>query len=374
MKRKHDIYIIPFLLVTAIIVTALYPHNIEYTLGVVGKLLPRRDISVYRTADGVISVVNTDHIEGVEKSNFVSELLRGDTVEFRLGSSIVPGNNVSAGDTLCWIDSHEIIRELDSLEGELLIEKAALEVLLVGEKSSVIDEARSNLEAIRENVNELSRIAERQKELQGSGFLTYQEYELTLSQLEIGRNELKRAEAQLATVQTGSKQEEVNLAKAKINHIEQQINNLREKLSRMTVILPFSGQVVDNTSGSIASGSGTVVAGSNTMNEGYIATVCDQSMLCVIMQVKIKNIPYIKLNQKVELAVEGADQPLHGIVTSIGNMAQVMHDEQTVQVTATLDPGDYDVPVGMICMCDIYLEPVTLFEYFKRSINTVFNR
>ena len=285
MNRKRDIFIIPFLLVTAIVVTALYPHKIEYTLGVVGKLLPKRDISVYRTADGVISVVNTDHIQGIEKSNYVSELVRGDTVEFHLGTSIVPGNNVTAGDTLCWIDSYEIVRELDSLEGELLIEKAALEVLLVGEKSSVIDEARSNLEAIRENVKELSRIAERQKELHGSGFLTYQEYELTLSQLEIGRSELKRAEAQLETVRTGSKQEEINLARAKISHFERQISSLHEKLSRMTVILPFSGKVMDSTSSTIASGAGTVVAANNTMNEGYIATVCDQSLLCAIMPV-----------------------------------------------------------------------------------------
>lgn len=374
MTKKQDIYIVFILLTAACAIVAFYPHKIDYTLQVVGKLLPQRDISVYRTADGVISVVTTNHIHGVETSNFVSELVRGDAVKFQLGNTIIPGKIVSAGDTLCRIDSHEIVSEINDLESELLIEKATLAMIIAGEKTSVIDEARSNLDAAREQVNELTRIAERQKELQGSGFLTYQEYELTLSQLKIAQSEVRSAEAQLATVQTGSKQEEINLTKARINRIEHQIDNLKEKLARMTVIVPFSGLVVDNMSSSIVSGSGTKTTGNNAMNEGYIATVCDQSMLCVIMQVKVKNIPYISRNQKIEIAVEGVEKPVPGAITSIGNVAQVMRDEQTVQVTATLEPGDYDIPVGMICICDIFLEPVTLFEYCKRSINTVFNR
>ena len=77
--------------------------------------------------------------------------------------------------------------------------------------------------------------------------------------------------------------------------------NLKEKLARMTVIVPFLGLVVDNMSSSIVSGSGTKTTGNNAMNEGYIATVCDQSMMCVILQVKVKNIPYIRTNQKIEL-------------------------------------------------------------------------
>jgi len=356
LNKKANILFLTVIIVTVLSTVLFYPGKIPYKLEVIGKILPHRDVAVNRGVDGLISVSVNDNLSGTLESSFVTELQRGDAVTFRFHRSIVPGADIAAGDTICLIDSHEIERELVRLRGELDIEKASLRLARTGEKESVIDESRKILESAKEELSEHERILERRKKLYEAGILPYQDYEMTLSRLALYRIEVRKAEAQLETVQTGVKPEEIDLIISRISGIERDIAALTERLSRFTITSPFPGTVLD------------------TSTDGSVVTIGDMSQLCVIMPIKLKNRSYIKKDQPVEFTIEGVGETLHGSIRSLGNVVRITRAEQTLMATAILDGNGHGLLAGTITKCDILLEPVTLLEYCTRTINTVFNR
>ena len=354
-KRSNIIIAVSFIIAITIFVI-YYPYKIQYDLEVAGKILPSEEMHVTCSIDGIISAVVTDNIRGLETSTFVTELERGDIVSLAYNTAIQTGSAIASGDTICWIQSQLAENELTSLQGDLAVERASLDIARTGQKESIIDEANRDLEAARELLTEQRNIVERQQNLLSQNLIPYQEYEQSMSQLTLYELAVEKAQSRLVTVQTGTTPQEIGLIEARIAAIQSEIDALSRKISRFHIVAPFTGTVLDP---------GT---------EANVVTVGNLSHMCVIIPIKLKNVPYIHQNQQVEYIVEGIAEPLHGEILNIGNVAGVTRDVQTVIATASIQLAGETLPVATIVRCNIRLEPVTLLEYCFRSVNTTFNR
>ena len=111
-------------------------------------------------------------------------------------------------------------------EEEFISKTQLKRIAETGEKESIVEESKNNLEQARAQVEEQKKIVERQKNLYETEFFPYQDYEISLSTLKVLEINVEIAESQLVTVQTGVKQEEINMISTQITALEKEIEAL----------------------------------------------------------------------------------------------------------------------------------------------------
>lgn len=351
MKRY---LLIGFTILAGVIVILFYPGKFPYSLEVVGKIFPHKQWVVTQSFNGVLTAVLRDNIQGKIDSYFVTEVERGDPVRFNIHRSIVTGVYVAKGDTIGWIDSNELERQLVQLNRELRSQKALLRVASTGEKESMVLEAERVLEHARETYDEHRKIVARLEKLSGSGLVPYQDYEIALSTQNLFKINIEIADAQLQSVQTGLKQEEIEMISSQITSLEEEIDTLLERSENYTLTSPLSGVVFETTPGDT------------------LVNIGDTSSYTVIIPLKLKSRNYVNLQQKVKYNIEGINTSLSGNILKLGNVVHILNGEQVLLATASLNAESKNLLNGIITRCSIVCEPLTLREHFVRSVTSVF--
>ena len=350
---KRYIFIgIPILVV--VIVILFYPGKYPYSLEVVGKIFPHKEWIITRSPNGILTSVLRDNTMGKFDSYFVTEFERGNPVSLNIHRSIVPGTYVAKGDTIGWIDSNEIERQIAELNGLLQSQKALLLVVSTGEKESMVLEAKRVLEHARETYDEHQKIVARLEKLSGSGFVPYQDYEIALSTQNLFMINIGIAEAQLKSVQSGLKQEEIEMVSSRITSLEEEIDTLLERNEKYTLTSPLSGVVFETTPGDT------------------LVNIGDTSSYIVIIPVKLKSRNLINPVQKVKYTIEGFSDSFYGEILQLGNVVHILNGEQVLLVTASLIVQNQNLSKGTMTRCSIVCEPVTPRETLLRSVFSVF--
>ncbi len=348
---------ISLIIVTIIILFILfYPGKIPNSIEAVGRIMPCRELIINRGRDGLIMATLRNNVQGTVETYSVTQFERGDPVKFRLNRFISSGTHVSAGDTVGWIDSGEIERQLVELEGELKTQKALLYMAETGEKESLIQEAEKRLDHALEQVEEQRKIVERIKNLFETKFVPEQDYEIAQSTLRLFELNIEIAEAQLQTMQSGTKKEEVDMISSQINAIEKDIDALSKKYKQYTITSPISGTVFE-----ISSADTLLIIGDTT---SYL----------VIMPLQVKNRKYINNQQDIKVTVEGLGIPLHGRIVKRGNVVHVLNGNQVFIAIARLSTDNHDLLPGMFTKCSIICEPLRPREYLIRKVKSLFGR
>ena len=143
----------------------------------------------------------------------------------------------------------------------------------------MILEAERVLEHARETFDEHQKIVARLEKLSGSGFVPYQDYEIALSTRNLFMINIEIAEAQLKSVQTGLKQEEVEMISSQITSLEEEIDTLLERSENYTLTSPLSGVVFETSPGDT------------------LVSIGDTSSYTVIIPLKLKNRNYVNPQQ-----------------------------------------------------------------------------
>ena len=352
MKRYLLIWIT---ILAGVIVILFYPGKFPYSLEVAGKILPHKQWVVTQSLNGVLTAILRNNEQGKIDSYFVTESERGDPVSLNIHRSIVPGTYVAKGDTIGWIDSNELERQIAQLNGELQSQKALLNVASTGEKESMVLEAERVLEHARETFDEHRKIVARLEKLSGSGFVPYQDYEIALSTQNLFMINIGIAEVQLQSVQTGLKQEEIEMISTQITSLEEEIDTLLERSENYTLISPLSGVVFETSLGDT------------------LVTIGDTSSYTVIIPLKLKSRNYVNLQQKVKYKIEGINTSFYGEILKLGNVAHILlNGEQVLLAIASLDAQSKDLLIGTMVKCSIVCEPLTPREHLVRSVTSVF--
>jgi len=345
------------IIVTIIILfILLYPGKIPNSIEAIGRIMPCREWIITRGRDGLLMATLRNHVQGTVETYSVTQFERGDPVKFSFNRFINSGTHVSAGDTVGWIDSSEIERQLVQLEGELKTQRALLSMAETGEKESLIQEAEKRLEHAREQVEEQQKIVKRTKNLFETNFLPEQDYEIAKSTLRLFELNIEIAEAQLQTVQSGTKKEEIDMISSQINAFEKDIDALSNKYKQYNITSPLSGTVFE-----ISSGDTLLIIG-------------DTSSYLVTIPLQVKNRKYISNRQDVKVDIEGLGIPLYGRIVKRGNVVHVLNGNQVFIAIARLSTDNHDLLPGMFGKCSVICEPLRPREYIIRQVKSLFGR
>ena len=349
-------YISLIIIAAVILVILLYPGKIPNSIEAVGRITPYREWIINRGRDGLLMATLRNNVHGTVETYSVTQFERGDPVKFRFNRFINSGTQVSIGDTVGWIDSSEIERQLVQLEGELKTQRALLHMAETGEKESLIQEAEKRLEHAHEQVEEQRKIVERTKNLFETNFVPEQDYEIAKSTLRLFELNIEIAKAQLQTMQSGTKKEEIDMISSQINAFEKDIDALSNKYKQYTITSPLSGTVFE-----ISSADTLLIIGDTT---SYL----------VMMPLQVKNRKYISSRQDVKVDIEGLDMSLYGRIVKCGNVVHVLRGNQVFIAIARLSTVNSDLLPGMFGKCSVICEPLRPREYLMRQVKSLFGR
>ena len=319
-------------------------------------ILPYREWVLSGCNEGQLTATLRDNIAGTGEVSFFTQFIRGDAVRFRLHPSVQPGFYVNKGDTIGWIESRETELQLVQLNGELLSQKAFLTQAKSGEKESVIQEAQNRLEHAIEQVEEQKLIVKRTEDLYKTNFVPFQDYEIARNTLRLYEINVAIAQSQLLSVQTGVKQEEIEMISTQIANLEHEIDTLLDRLKDYTITCPITGLSFE------------------TFSADTLIVIGDVSRYAVKIPINLRIRDHVNQHQKVDFEIQGYNNLFHGSIQKIGNVATILRDEQVFVVTASMETNGQDPLAFTITRCSVICEPITLYEYLFRSINSVFNR
>ncbi|MBN1446423.1 MAG: hypothetical protein JXA28_00730 [Bacteroidetes bacterium] len=219
------------------------PIRIPHAVSVYSRLLPQREWVLLRGSGGQIVSVLRNNLSGVVEDYSVTEPERGDAMQFLLASGVSDQRIIEKGDTIGWVLSPELARELTALEGALCVAEAGVTVARSGEKPELVAEAQSALAQAEAAYEEQLHLYARQEELHRRQIISEEEWQASGDRLAVLQAGMDVAKARLAAVSSGLKPEDIRQREQVVSALENEIAALRRRLSRFIHVAPFSGVV-----------------------------------------------------------------------------------------------------------------------------------
>ena len=322
------------------------PYNISFP----GKLLTSYEWVVYKGNNGQLITQLNDRRTGIVKNYSIREFERGDDVSFSTIQNLYFGSGVNQYDTLGYIYSNEIQRQIILLEGQLKITKAKLDLNLAGEKESIVNEAQDNLSYQKRKAEEQRKILARKKALYNSNLISQQEYEIAEGTAALNDIEISIAESQLKSAQTGTKNQQIDLVKQQINAYENEIGVWKSRLMDNKLVSPISGMVTHMSIGDT------------------LFVVSDTSSYIVLVPIKLQEKQFVKFNDMVEIELPFDEGNAEAKLMVIGNSVHYIARSPVVYGTAFVKSNEKELLPGMLVKCSIDCGSISIFEHFKRMM------
>ena len=338
----------------AVVVLVFVPIRIPRDATVYGRVLPAREWVLVRTAGGQLQALLRGNETGAIEEYTVAEPLRGDAMQFQRAPAVAEMHAVAKGDTLGWVFSPELARQLTELEGTLDVARATLAAARSGEKPALVEEARALLARARASWEEQKNLHARQKELHEREIISAQEYQLSADRLAVLRAGVEAAEAQLAAATSGLKAEDVRERERAVAALEADIAALRTRLSSHTYVAPISGTLHGGFTG-----------------DTLLALRDSETLL--LLPVGVDDCAQLRDGAPVTFEVPGTG--LHGSA----RIRRVHHDVQYLQgapvcfVVAEIADGEGDIHAGLIARAAVPCRTLTLREYLGRLWRGLFH-
>jgi len=349
MSKKN--YIITGAFIFVLIVILLLPVTVPMSIEVPCKISPASKWVVELGNDGNVSTTLHNARSGSMENYFSAVPERGDSYTFKLTKN--PANNwVEKGDTIGLIHSNLLSQEYTALTGRLKTSQATLNVLTSGEKESLVKHAQQQLNAALENEQYLNKIYERKNQLFEKKLISFEENELFRSQAKQGEIDVAVKTAYLESIQTGGKQEQINLVRNEIKAIEREIKVLNEKLESYIIVSPIKGKVNSYNSAD------TILTVSSPNNILFIPVGWKyQSLLNVGLPVQIETV---------------TGETVNFSVLKIANEIQQFNGEQVLTLIASAGQKTIGLPENLWTTCTLSLGEVTLLEFIKWKLSQTY--
>lgn len=340
-------YIIFGSIIILISIVFLLPIKIPHSITVHGKILPSREWIVSKS-DGILITMLSDNKTGINRNYAVSEFVRGDAIQFVVDNDLVSGKAVSVNDTVGAIYSNEISRMISELDGELETARKTLEMYTSGEKEGIVEEVESRLAYMKKQAEENRKLFERKKAQFEKNVISAEEYELYKGTSELSDINVVMTEAQLKSVQTGVKPQEINYVRSQITSLQRQLDILNQRNNNYTLTSQVTG-----IARRIASGDTLLIISDTTEYIAYMPVRWEDRDLLFTGQDVYITIPSGRLTPEARmLRVEHAVYNING--------------KQVFMATAVVNKNTEELMPGLMVECKIDCDPVTPLEYVKR--------
>jgi len=345
-------------LLIIIVVVRFLPIQFPYKITSAGKILPAKSWIVSKGNSGQLISFLHNMEKGIVDNYSVKEFERGDDIHLLLNADIRIGKTINEKDTVGFIYSNEIEKQIALLTSELNITKSSLDFNLTGEKESVIREAEENLKFYISQADVQKKILTRQKALREKNLISQEEYELTLNQVELNDISIAIAKAKLESVSTGAKKEQIELINSQIKSLQKQIEVLQKRYNSYHLTSPIDGVV------------STLISGDT------LFTISDNNKFVVMIPVKMNEIEFIKSDSEIEIRLPLSAEMLNGKIIFIDYSTHNLSGEQVIFAMASIETGEQSAMLnhnrlasGLMVECKIDGGSAGVYEHLKRFMN-----
>jgi hypothetical protein len=337
--------------IAGIVLLLLLPISVPMSINVPCKINPAKIWIVQLGNDGNVATTLYNSLSGSMDNYFSAVPERGDSYVFKLTKN-PSANWVEKGDTIGIIRSNLLSQQLAALNGRLKTSRSNLNVLMTGEKESLIKQARQQLNAAIENAEYSKKLFDRKKELFDKDLISYEENELYRTQAKQAEIDVAAKRAYLESIETGGKQEQINLVRNEINAIEQELNVVHDKIKSFIIVTPIEGNVNSYNSAD------TVLTVSSSDNVLFIPIAWRYHTLLVE-------------GMDVSLNIPGGENVNYS-VSRITNDIQRFNNEQVLTLIATTKEKDIFLPENLWTTCSLYFGDVSLWEFIKWKLSQTY--
>lgn len=338
-------------------------NNFELTYSLSSKAIihPIEEWTLSRSETGNLINSLKDYRHNSIKEYSVTEFQRGDHANFFIIPEILEKDYLRKGDTVGMMISQFEKRNIIELQGQLLSQRKLLEVYSSGEKPENIEIAKERKILAEQELEIQERITERNRVLYERAYISEEEYELSLNEYYIKKQNFLIAESTFNALSAGAKKEEIEYVEANIESIVAQIQQLDNMVDNFTIVCPINGKLIRDQKAVI----------------GYdaILRVADLTKLVLLIPIDTYNIPNLFLGQEVEFNDSSGKISYTAEIVSFDNSAQMLNGKQKIFVTAiTHDlPENHKIYPNMLVDVTIESETISLVTYISRLINEIYN-
>lgn len=341
------------LVLVLVLIIVFVPFRIPRDATVYGRVMARREWVLVRGAGGQLQALLRGNETGAVEEYAVTEPLRGDAMQFVLASAVAGGGSVDAGDTLGWVISPELARQLTALEGTLEVSRAALASARSGEKPALVAQARALLAQAQASLEEHRHQHARRKELNEKKIVSDQEYQLSLDRLDVLRAGVDASEAQLAAVRSGLKAEDVMQREREVAALDAEIAALRARLGSHTYVAPIAG---------------TLRGG---FSEDTLLTVQEAGRM-LLLPVQVDDCARMRRDTPVTFIVPGAGLRGTAQIQFVRNDVMYLQGKPMCFVIARVS-GEAELQPGLIVRADVSCHSLSPGEYLERLWHEMFH-
>lgn len=333
----------------------MLPIKYPTSLSSKGKILPSKSWILAKTTDGRLITNLTDNKTGINKEFSVTQFQRGDAVQFKLNVELLLARQIDKGDTIGYVISNEIEKDIERLKGELETARASLIVQQSSEKESIIEAEKSKLEFARKELEEQTKIYNRKKKLFEKDLIAEQEFEADEARYELAKINIDIAEQRLRSVQSGAKQEEIKFVESQIIAIEKEIGVLQKRFESNNITSPINGIV------------------NRTFSSDTLVLINDTSECIILTPVPLNDTKEISIDQPVEILSENADKSIQASVFSIDNSVYTINNIQYKFITAVSNGNIIEFQPGLNVECKFDTGMKTLLTILIDNTTYIFN-
>lgn len=347
------------LIVLVVLAAAAVYIQIPYNINTKGMILPVKEWSLARLADGTI--LNTEKNNLTNKVSYFSvmEFQRGDHAEFIVNERVFNGSGVKKGDTIGYIRSYEEERRLLELAGELEEQRGLLQVYLTGEKPEEVEVAMERVILAEQEYEIQKKFLARAQTLYETDVISEEEWELALNDYQVKRQNMNIARSVGEALGSGSKQEEIDLIKTNIRFFEKQIEQAERRIEAFNILAPFSGTI-------------TRQPVPEQIDMESLMSVSDMERMIVRLPVDLYQLDYIDSGNQINLYIDSGRRTYKARVLDMDNTVQFIDQRQNVFITAVVEERPDRFIPNMLVEAEIECGELSAWNYLKRMFIVVF--
>jgi len=352
-------YILTIIISFFILGIILFFVKVPYKISTIGIIYPAKEWQLFKNSNGQLINITKNYIDNSVSSFSVTEFQRGDAFSFKLNPGIFLNADILKGDTIAFLFSNAYESRLIELESEREVQKQLLEVYDSGEKKEDILWARENIALKEAELETAQKLYKRIEKLFNENLIAEKEHDLSYLDLKIKEQNLSIAKAHLQTMSTGMKPQQIEYAQSRIKQLDNQIEQTKKLIETQVITAPFDGQIIKQN------------GIRDTNNAENIIVIGDTKNLIAVLPLNYYEVPYLSLNDSINLYYNSRKGHVKGKIIDIGNMVYFANKRQLVNVTVSLTPID-NVFFNIITEAQIDCGLISIKDYLKRLSQVIY--
>jgi HlyD family secretion protein len=154
------------------------------------------------------------------------------------------GDAVRAGDLIALLDAGPYQDQVNLAKAQLAQSTANLTKAINGSRPQEIDQARAQVAQAQANVENADLTFQRETELRRTNAISKQELDNATATRDANRAQLRSAQANLALLEAGSRQEDIDAARAQVEHDKANLETAELNLSDCQLLAPADGVII----------------------------------------------------------------------------------------------------------------------------------